>query len=199
MPGRIFTVDIASAFCEHGTDEYVLEIDPEGGTTREFALFPDCPGLGSLAMSPDGKRLRVVAFHWGAILEFDSQGNWEVVIDGSDGIFPAAEPNGITYDRDGNFYVSNYYTLNAKVFRFPSNGGAPTILAYANNNGVSITAPGPISVGPSGDAYVADEDRLIRIGSDGLVEMFDTYDVTPFSDEIDAVLVDDFWNRFHLG
>lgn len=208
VPGRIFTVDISSFTCKDKLDiEKVVEIDPETGTTRIFAYFFDCPGLRSIAMSPDGKHLRVAASHWGAILEFDSLGNWEIVIDGSDGVFPAADHNSITYDRHGNFYLSNYYLLNEKVVMFPADGGPKQVLAYSNNNGVIIQGTNALSVGPAGEVYAGDGNRLIRIGEDGVVSVFDdNFGVQAW---INSILVDDFgyvhvnvtgaWFRYVLG
>lgn len=205
VPGRIFTAGGSDTHCKVYRDGFVFETDPENGTYRLFASLPpdSCPGLRSLAMSPDGKHLRVAALNWGAILEFDAQGNWEVVIDGSDGVDPAANWNSITYDHEGNFYLSNYYALNEKVVKFPAGGGPKQVLAYADNNGVQVFSPYGLSVGPSGEVYVADEERLIRIGEDCVVTLFDEL---PFF--IYSVLVDDFgyvhaqtgiWYRYKLG
>lgn len=210
VPGRIFTAGGSDAHCKVYRNDWVYEFNPEDGTYRIFASMPldSCAGLESIVMSPDGKHLRVAARNWGAILEFDSQGNWEVVIDGSDGVFPAANWNSITYDREGNFYLSNYYTLNEKVVKFPANGGPKKVLAYANNNGVEVFSPYSLSVGPDGEVYVADGGQLVRIGEDGVATIFDTYD--DLNAFIYSVLVDDYgylhtrksrgyWYRYVLG
>lgn len=212
VPGRIFTAGGSDTHCQIYRDGFVYETDPENGTYRLFASLPpdSCPGLSSIAMSPDGKHLRVAARNWGAIVEFGAQGNWEVVIDGSDGVFPAANWNSITYDREGNFYLSNYYTLNEMVVKFPADGGPKQVLAYYDNNGVILYSPYSLSVGPSGEVYVAaDYNKVFLIGSDGVVSLFDTIDETPLSEFIYSVLVDDagyvhaqtgdIWHRYTLG
>ena len=208
VPGRIFTAGGSDIQCKVYLNDYVFELDPETGYTNIFASMPpnSCAGLASVAMSPDGKHLRVAARNWGAILEFDAEGNWEVVIDGSDGVYPAADWDSITYDREGNFYLSNYYTLNAKVIKFPADGGPKQVLAYYDNDGVILEGPYGLSVGPSGEVYAADYERIIRIAEDGVVSFFDS---TPNGAFVYSVLVDDFghlhaktggyWYRYALG
>lgn len=182
VPGHIFS-SFRSSQCNVGTD-YVMEINPETGESFFFASVPVCGGLKGMAMSPDGKRLRVTSYNSGTVFEFDSQGNWTVV----PGVSAPAGWNNIAYDQQGNFYASNPFS-DAKVVRIPPEGGPPEVLAYADNNGVALDWPGAIAAGPSGEVYVADDDRLIRIGPDGGVTLFDQYPMYSF---IYAVLVDDF-------
>jgi len=155
-------------------------------------------------MSPDGKHLRAAAAHWGAILDFDPLGNWEVVIDGSDGVLPQGTWNSIAYDREGNFYVSG--RGNVKVMKFPADGGPPQPLAYYDNAGVILEDAFSLSVGPAGEAYVANFDELYRIGDGGVVSFFDSIPNGAF---IYSILVDDagylhvktggYWYRYVLG
>lgn len=203
VPGGLF---VANGYlpCEMDDVDYVLGGHPlgEGG---DFIVGVDgCPLLHSAAMSPDGKHLRVAAAHWGAILEFDPDGNWEIVIDTSDGVIPQATWNSIAYDREGNFYVSG--RGNVKVMKFPADGGPPEPLAYYNNNGVIMEDAYGLSVGPSGEVYVADDAKIYLIDPDGSVSLFDSL-ANP-NEFIYSILVDDFgyvhaqtgiWYRYELG
>lgn len=190
-PGHSFSVLPYCGVCDpggghYGTD-YIIEINPNTGHSRLFLEIPYCNALNGAAVSPDGKALRVGA--WGSVYQFNPQGQ-DVNVPG---VYVGRELNPMTYDRAGNFYVTrNCCNNDERVVRYPADGGTPEVLAYADNNGVPLADAGPIGVGPDGDVYVADYQRLVRIAPDGVVSLFDTY-TSPYGDTVVtfSVLVND--------
>ena len=91
VPGHVFVSDPASDFCGHGGTRYwdrIWEIDPETGEVTLFAEFKgaDCQFITGLVFTPDGCHLRASSGLTWSILEFDSQGQYTVPLDASDGI-----------------------------------------------------------------------------------------------------------------
>ena len=132
IPGHVFVSQARDEPCNFPSvaNDRIWEIDPETGEFRLFVELPHqefCALLSGLTFTPDGTRLRASAWARHAILEFDSEGNFTVVLDLFDGIAFPGGFNNLAYDEDGNFYVVN--SFGNGLLRFPADGGPRTVFA----------------------------------------------------------------------
>ena len=197
VPGHIFVVEgqLEGCFESHAHHGTIWEIDPETGEASVFLDPPEelCGGVPTLIFTPNGKRLRASrGFIANEILEFDAAGNYEVVLDGDDGL---RAPLPMTYDADGNFYVGNNGANN--IMRFPADGASGIVFADASDG---ISGPISMTFASTGDLYVAVgvapgpiPTRLLRITAEGATSVFDEYDLP---DQPQALTADRFGNLF---
>jgi len=184
VPGHIFVTDVPHDGCidpKFGSDR-IWEIDPLTGDISVFVQlsFEQCGALTGLVFTPDGTRLRAAAAATSRILEFDSQGNFTVVLDSDDGISGPAGGNNVAYDAQGNFYVVN--TGSRTLMRFPAEGGPGTVLADFYDGirhwaAMAVALDGDVYLCPGGNGGVVETTYyLLRFAPpDWEVSLFDFY------------------------
>lgn len=169
IPGHVFVTRAPGKFCaapeQTGADK-IYEIDPATGVVSVFVELPvdQCKWLNGLTFTPDGQHLRAGSLITGSILEFDSEGNWEVVLGPEDGLHGPWGGNCITYDAAGNFYVAD--TGTAKLFQFPADGGPSVVLADYNDGirermSIAFAADGDLYLSPGGDGPVWQSEQFV--------------------------------------
>ena len=120
--------------------------------------------------------MRAAFFETSLILEFDSEGNFVIALDSSDGIAGPAKHNILAYDADGNFFVVNHSASN--ILRFPAGGGPATVFADIEDG---IWNPTGIAFAADGDLYFTSEgantNHILRITPGGSASVFDAFDL----------------------
>ena len=178
VPGHVFVSEPSPKLCKlgefYGWDR-IWEIDPETGEVTLFVELADdwCGAVTGLTFTPDGTRLRASQLINSRILEFDAEGNVEVVLDSTDGISGPWGSNNLAYDDEGNFYVVN--AGNRTIMKFPADGSPETVFADSTDG---IAGPGAIAFAADGDLYFANVQGgnfVLRITPDGEASLFDDY------------------------
>ena len=179
-PGHVFVATAGICQPGHPPDrDRVFELDPQTGELTFFRSLPlnECAGIQGLVFTPDGSRLRA-AFAWTSqVVEFDPQGNYEVVLDVTDGLAGPGANNSLAYDPQGNFYVANYTT--GEILRFPVDGGPAEVLADLDDLPGDALIPSGLTLATDGDVYVSawgiGTDYVFRIASSGKAGVFNSY------------------------
>lgn len=177
-PGHIFVSDPAGKFCSGPPRPWdrIWEIDPDTGQVSLFAELADewCGLVSGLAFTPDGTKLRV-AQYFNRILELDAAGNPTILLDGTDGINAPFGPNCITFDRQGDFYVSVF----GRILRFAPGSDIGEVYADEQSEPILGGSPGPITVDLSGSLYFGTVSqqlsRLFQFQGPHMGTVFDTY------------------------
>lgn len=181
VPGHIYVSEPQAFGCTNSEirpNDRIWQIDPETGYASEFLELPYelCGGLGSLAFTPDGSRLRAAGFSASAIFDIGPDRTISVYLDFDDGVaFPLGR-NSIHYTQHGDLYVANWGWRNVLYFPAGDPPGEPVIIADASDGVYNANG---VTVAPDGVAYYGDDGGLsnyvqaIPPGSDPYV--FDEY------------------------
>lgn len=158
IPGQVFVAEFAREACHGPFDLYpgdrIWRINPETGEKFLFAALDEeaCGSITDMIFTPDATRLRVAQYVKNRILEFDSDGNYTILYDVSDGIFAPTSANCMTFDAQGNFYVSVFHS----ILKFAAN--SQTREVYASNiNDPFIGESGPIAFDSLGYLYYTND------------------------------------------
>jgi sugar lactone lactonase YvrE len=165
IPGRIYISNVRREIWQDVPEE-IWEFDPATGQSRVFADAGALPGIQDLVFTPDGGALRAALFWSNTIGAFDQNGNLTTALGPDDGI---VRPRDTAYDRAGNFFVLT--GQDARLLRFPPDGGPPTVVAdYLDG----ILSGGPLAAAPNGDLYYGFPDGydVMRITPDGVTAPF---------------------------
>jgi hypothetical protein len=158
--------------------DQIYRVEP---ATWNVTLFADASaglnGVSAITFSPSAT-LFCSNFHVGEVLEFDAQGNGNVIHDKSSGLSGPYGENGLAFDSGDNLFVSDFN--NQQIRLFPAGGGAPTVFADSKDG---IVFPDGLAFAANGDLLVANRGgkNVLRIDSSGHAVVFDTLPDDPFS------------------
>jgi hypothetical protein len=188
-PGHVFRPDRQREGCIMGDPEFIWEVSPETGYSGEFADRGDglCGPTGMI-FTPDGTRLRVANSTGNTIMDFYPDGTGVVVYEVGDGISHAGQNNGLTYDRQGNFFVLSEGSL--RIIKFPRDERLPQIFADQSDG---IVASGGLAADKNGNLFVGQPRYLLRFTPQGEVSTFDDFGI---NQRPITVVFDDAGNLF---
>ncbi len=188
-PGHVFVAERGPESCRNpaGPLNWIREIDPITGESWVFADAADglCTNTG-LIFTPDGRRLRCASWDPQNVLDFDGDGNPQVIFAGIPGV---GAFNGMAFDRDGNFYLRN--TSVSTILRFPAGGGPPDEFAHWTH---LLEARGGLAFDGQGNLFAADDRRIVKFTGPNQSTVFD--DFGPGSTLFKCVAFDDAGNLF---
>jgi sugar lactone lactonase YvrE len=158
--------------------DQIWRVEP---ATWNVTLFADASdgldGVSALTFSPSAQLL-CSNFHVGEVVEFDAQGNGNVLHDQSSGLSGPYGENGLAFDANDNLYVADFNLQQIRLF--PAGGGASSVFADAKDG---VVFPDGLAVAANGDLLVANRRayEVLRIDSTGHAVVFDTLPEDPFS------------------
>lgn len=184
-PDHVFRPDRQGKGCLLDDPEFVWEVSPRSGYAVEFADRNDglCGPTGMI-FSPDGTRLRVANSTGNTIMDFQPDGTGVVVYEARDGISRPGRNNGMTFDRQGNFFVLSEGSL--RIIKFPLDQRLPQIFADQSDG---IVRSGGLVADAAGNLYLGQSRYLLRFTPTGEVSVFDDFGTTNFT--IRTLAIDD--------
>ena len=194
VPGHVFVSEPAPEACWTSASDRIWEFDPVCGEFSLFVEIPeeDCGTMMGIVFTPDGARLRAAMFGTSKILEFDADGNYTIVLDGSDGIFGPFGSNGIAYDKEGNFYSLMFG--GSGVIRFPPDGGHGAFLANFSPyfaDSMAVTSDGIVYTGGG----FGGPSKILVVLPDGDISLVDQYSFVNYPN----ALAVDTGGRLYVG
>jgi DNA-binding beta-propeller fold protein YncE len=170
--------------CFMGDASYVWEASPQTAFLRLFADTEDglCAPTGMI-FTPDGTRLRVANYGVNTIMDFYPDGNGVVVYEVGDGISRPGRNNGITFDRQGNFFVLSEGSL--RIIKFPRDERLPQIFADRNDG---IITSGGMTADAEGNIYVGQAEKILVFTPQGEPAVFDEF---VFNADVLTLTIDD--------
>jgi hypothetical protein len=172
-PGHVFRPGYMGEGCFMGDASYVWEASPQIAFLRIFADTDDglCGPTGMI-FTPDGTRLRVANSSANTIMDFYPDGTGVVVYEVGDGISRPGRNNGMTFDRQGNFFVLSEGSL--RIIKFPRDERLPQIFADRNDG---IVAAGGLAADRDRNLFVGQPRYLLRFTPQGEVSTFDDFGI----------------------
>ncbi len=172
VPGHVYVAATSpeGCFLPFYANDRVWDIDPVTGESSILGEVPDelCGFMQDLEFTPDGTGLRASERFIHSVLEFGPDGNVAVALDASDGL---AQPDGLAYDAEGNFYVT--VVSPPRILKFPADGGPATVFADESDG---LGSFGKLAFAPNGDLYYGrvSPAQILRFTPEGTGELFDT-------------------------
>ncbi len=104
-----------------------------------------------------------------AIYLFDQSGSYKSTFQ-PPAIKDTWEPLAITFDKDGNFYVSDVRDKAQRIIEFDGNGGVLRTLTVSDKTMTPLSFPNGLAVDQRGNVFVADSNnaRILCFDSNGL-------------------------------
>jgi sugar lactone lactonase YvrE len=172
-----------------GDPEYIWEANPQIAFLGIFADTDDglCGPTG-MVFTPDGTRLRVANSSANTIMDFYPDGTGVVVYEVGDGISRPGRNNGMTFDRQGNFFVLSEGSL--RIIKFPRDERLPQIFADQSDG---IVANGGLAADRDGNLFVGQPRYLLHFTPEGEVSTFEDFGI---NQQPITVAMDDAGNLF---